>query len=118
MDDFATLYDTGWSEWLQFPNPEKKEYLYAPFGPGVYQLRNRKTGQYVLFGTGGNLAFRMSSLLPEPYGQGTRKNIGKRNYVLKNIDDIEYRTIAFASKEMAKSFEDFVKMKESYIFNT
>ena len=32
MDDFATLYDTGWSEWLQFPNPEKKEYLYAPFG--------------------------------------------------------------------------------------
>ena len=118
MDDFATLYNTGWSEWLQFPNPEKKEYLYAPFGAGVYQLRNRKSKEYVLFGTGGNLAYRMSSLLSEPYGQGTRKNTEKRNYVLKNIDDIEYRTIAFASKEMAKSFETFVKMKESYIFNT
>ena len=72
----------------------------------------------MLFGTGGNLAYRMSSLLPEPYGQGTRKNTGKRNYVLKNIDDIEYRTIAFASKEMAKSFENFVKIQECYIFNT
>lgn len=118
MDDFATLYDTGWSEWLQFPNPEKKEYLYAPFGPGVYQLRNRKTGQYVLFGTGGNLAYRMSSLLPEPYGEGTRKNSAKRNYVWDNIDDIEYRTIALDSKEMAKSFETFVKRQECYIYNT
>lgn len=118
MEEYVELYETGWSEWGPFPNPEKGEYLYAPFGAGVYQLRNKKEQKYVLFGTGSHLAYRMSSLLPEPYGQGTRKNTGKRNYVLKNIDDIEYRTIAFASKEMAKSFENFVKIKESYIFNT
>ena len=118
MDDFATLYNTGWSEWLQFPNPEKKEYLYAPFGPGVYQLRNRKTGQYVLFGTGGNLAYRMSSLLPEPYGEGTRVNLDKSEYVWDNIDDIEYRTIALDSLEMTKSFERFVKKQKCYILNT
>lgn len=118
MDDFATLYNTGWSEWLQFPNPEKKEYLYAPFGPGVYQLRNRKTGQYVLYGESKNVAFRMSSLLPYPHGAGTRNKSAKRNYVWDNIDYIEYRTIALDSKEMAEDFEDFVEMQERYIYNT
>lgn len=118
MNDFVTLYKIGWSDWKPFPNPKKKEYLYAPFGSGVYQLRNKKTQEYVLFGTGGNIAYRMSSLLPEPYGQGTRKNTEKREHVWNNIDDMEYRTIAFASKKMAKSFENFVKKQEKYLFNT
>ena len=118
MEEYVELYNTGWSDWRPFPNPEKGEYLYAPFGAGVYQLKNKETGQYILFGTGRNLAYRMSSLLPEPYGEGTRNNAGKREYVWEHIDDMEYRTIAFASKEMAKSFESFVKMQECYIFNT
>lgn len=118
MDEYVELYKTGWSEWRTFPNPEKKEYIYAPYGAGVYQLRNRETQEFVLYGTGGNLAYRMSSLLPEPYGQGTRKNRGKREYVWKHIDKMEYRTIAFASKEMAKLFENYVKQQEYYIFNT
>lgn len=118
MEDFSTLYDTGWSEWRLFPNPEEKEYLYAPLGAGVYQLRNKRTGLYVLFGTGGNLAYRMSSLLPKPYGKGTRRNEKKREYVWEHINELEYRTIAFTSEENAKSFESFVKSKEDYIFNT
>lgn len=118
MEDFATLYNTGWSEWRQFPNPEKKEYLYAPFGPGVYQLRNRKTKQFVLFGESGHVAYRMTSLLPKPLGRGSRDNSNKRENVLNNINDIEYRTIALDSKEMAKSFETFVKKQECYIYNT
>lgn len=118
MEEFRTLYDTGWSEWRLFPNPEKGEYLYAPFGAGVYQLRNRRTGQYVLYGRSGNLAFRMSSLLPKPYGEGTRDNVEKREYVWEHIDDIEYRTIAFSSKETAKLFESFVKGREDYLYNT
>ena len=117
MEDFATLYNTGWSEWRPFPNPEKGEYLYAPFGPGVYQLRNRKTGQYVLFGRSKNVAWRMSSLLPKPYGRGTRDNSDKRENVRNNIDDIEYRTIAIDSKKI-KSFETFVKKQERYIYDT
>ena len=30
-----------WSGWLAFPDPEEDGYLFAPFGPGVYELRNR-----------------------------------------------------------------------------
>ena len=118
MKDFEALYKTGWSEWRAFPNPEKKEYLYAPFGPGVYQLRNKKTGVFVLFGTGGHLAQRMTSLLPEPYGKGTRRNTDKRNYVWDNIDDVEYRTIALESDKLVRSFESFVRKQETYIYKT
>lgn len=117
MEENVELYKTGWSDWSPFPNPQKGEYLYAPFGPGVYQLRNRKTDEFVLFGQGDNVAFRMSSLLPEPYGAGFRKNAKKREYVWKYIDDIEYRTIAL-EPEKIKAFEEFIKKKKCHIFNT
>jgi uncharacterized DUF497 family protein len=54
----------------------------APYGAGVYELLNRKTGQYVLRGMGANCAHRMSSILPRPHGQGTHNNSAKRQYVL------------------------------------
>ena len=112
MEEFEILYKKGWSEWRPFPNPMNKEYLVAPFGAGVYQLRNKKVGEFILFGTGGHLAYRMSSLLPKPYGEGTRGNTKKREYVWKHINEVEYRTIAFASKIKAKSYESFVKRQE------
>lgn len=118
MEKFEKLYHTRWSKWRLFPNPEKGEYLYAPFGAGVYQLRNKETGQYVLFGTSVNLSFRMSSLLPKPYGVGKRNNQEKREYVWEHINEVEYRTIAFTSKKIAKSFESFVKGREDYLFKT
>lgn len=104
-----------WSEWKPFPNPNKKGYLCAPFGCGVYQLRNAKTGEYVLFGRSKHVAYRMSSLLPS--GGGGRKNEDKREYVAKHLKDIQYRTIALNSEEEARSFEAFVKNKENYIFS-
>lgn len=60
----------------------------------------------------------MTSLLPEPFGAGTRKNYDKRNYVLNNIQDIEYRTIAFTDSSDAKRFESYIKFAEKYLFNT
>lgn len=108
----------SWSEWQKFPDPRKGEYLSAPFGYGVYQLKNHKTNEFVLFGYGKNCAFRMSSLLPKPYGQGTRKNEVKREYILQNIDDILYRTIAFVSESEAKDYERQVKLEQSYIYKT
>ncbi len=42
MEEFEKLYNTGWSNWKSFPDPRKGEYLYAPLGSGVYQLRNKK----------------------------------------------------------------------------
>lgn len=114
--EFEHLYENNWSEWKRFPNPDKGEYLYAPFGHGVYQLRLISTEEYILFGRGKNVAYRMSSLLPAPKGQGTRNNKGKKSYVLENIENIEYRTIAFKEEISTIAFEDYIKGKETYIF--
>lgn len=112
---FKTLYDNNWSDWRPFPNPEKKGYLYAPYGCGVYQLRNARTGEFVLFGQGKHVANRMSSLLLS--GSGTRNNEEKRNYVTRNLQNIEYRTLPLDSVEETKAFEMFVKYQEKYIFS-
>ena len=108
----------NWSEWKPFPDPRKGEYLHAPYGFGVYQLRNIKTKEFVLFGKSNNLAFKMSCLLPKPLGQGTRKNEDKRTYVLKNLSYIEYRTLAFFKKEHMHECEHFLKEVNNHIFNT
>jgi len=47
----------------------------------------------------------MTSLLPEKLGCGKRNNIGKRTYVLENLGSIEYRTLACASGDEAKTEE-------------
>ena len=108
-----------WSKWMPFPNPRKNGYIYAPFGAGVYELRRKSTGRKVLFGKSGNLAFRMSSLLPKPYGRGTRKNEPKQEYVLKYISDLEYRTVSCRTKEEANAAEKKLKKnRDDYLFKT
>jgi hypothetical protein len=107
-----------WTEWRPFPDPRQCEYLYAPFGPGVYELRNHRTGQHVLFGRGENVAYRMSSLLPSPLGHGTRNNADKRQYVLQHLPDIEYRTMACASRQETLEFEAALKYSQRFIFRT
>ncbi len=108
-----------WSGWTAFPDPRKGGILTAPFGAGCYEVRRRDTGQLVLFGMGGHLASRITSLLPEPLGTGTRNNAAKRAYVLENIDSLEYRTVAFANVADAKRCEQSLKAnKTSYIFGT
>lgn len=108
----------SWSEWAKFPDPRKQDYLYAPYGPGVYELRNSQTGEFVIFGRSKNLAHRMTSLLPKPYGCGNRKNENKRKYLLANIEVIEYRTIACASEADAKRIENQIKREKTYPFPT
>ena len=107
-----------WSSWRAFPDPRMGAYLYAPFGPGVYELRNTQTREPVLLGSSKNLAYRMSSLLPEPHGAGSRKNEKKRKYVLAHLADIEYRTKACGSDALAKQDEKDLRMSNSYIFPT
>lgn len=109
------LYQRGWSKWEKFPDPLKGEYLNAPSGPGVYQLRDKKTGELVLFGRGKNVAARMTSLIPD--GQGTRNNQDKKDYVRLHLDDIEYRTIPFSTENEAIEFETYVRENAEHIFN-
>ena len=56
MEQWKETYNTGWSDWKSFPDPRKGEYINTPLGSGVYQLRNKKTNGYVLFGTSKHLA--------------------------------------------------------------
>ena len=106
------------SRWLPFPDPGKRGYLSAPFGPGVYELRNRKTGESVLFGRSKNVARRMSSLLPKPLGTGTRNNEKKSEYVLNHLADIDYRTKSCTSDTHAVEEERALRQRSCYIFPT
>jgi hypothetical protein len=105
----------GWSKWRLFPDPREHGILVAPFGPGCYQLRDGK--QLILYGRGGHLAQRMTSLLPRPLGCGTRNNEGKRKYVSEHIGTIEYRTLACGSIEEARNEENQLRSHSgNYLF--
>jgi hypothetical protein len=60
----------------------------------------------------------MTSLLPEPYGSGHRSNAGKGAHVLEHLEDIEYRTTAFATNLEAKVCKRELKSNNTYIFPT
>ena len=107
----------GWSDWRSFPDPRNGEILAAPLGAGCYELRHRD-GRLILFGMAGHVAYRMTSLLPEPFGTGHRSNAGKRAYVLEHLQDIEYRTSPFLTSREARDCERELKLGNSYIFST
>jgi len=106
-----------WSEWRLFPDPRKLQLLTAPFGPGCYELRNG--AQLVLYGMGRHVAERMTSLLPAPFGCGTRNNQDKRKYVLDHLGSVEYRTLPCATVEETEQHERELKAnRAAYIFQT
>ncbi len=108
-----------WSEWRSFPDPRHCGLLIAPIGAGCYELRRKDTGKLILFGMSGHVALRMTSLLPKPYGRGTRNNEHKRKYVLAHIEAIEYRTLACPTRQQAKDCERELKQNGSgYEFET
>ena len=76
------------------------------------------SGQLVLFGSSGHVAYRMCSL--HPSGAGTRNNSKKREYVGTHLPQIEYRVIAFASRDEARDFErrELLSRRDQYIFKT
>jgi hypothetical protein len=104
-----------WSIWLSFPDPNNRGMLRAPFGPGCYELR-RRSGHLVLFGRGGHVAARMSSLLVK--GSGTRNNRDKRAFVEKHLSEIEYRTMACGTDKETREVERSLRAQASdYIFS-
>ena len=107
-----------WSEWLPFPDPRNRGILKAPYGPGLYQLKNVDSGEYILFGKGKNLAYRMSSILPAPLGQGTRNNKNKREYVLQNLKYIQYRTLGLSDSSSLKELELELRNCQEYRFKS
>jgi len=105
-----------WSRWRPFPDPRSGGHLSAPFGPGVYELRNRMSGELPLFGKSRNVAKRMSSLLCRPLSSGTRHNSPTREYVLKQLPNIDYRTKGCAKERVAKAAERKLRAANEYRF--
>jgi|TARA_B100001971_G_scaffold194264_1_gene200082 hypothetical protein len=107
-----------WTNWLPFPSPGNIRNIIAPNGPGVYELKNKVTGEYVLVGISVGIRRRMKSLMPAPYGVGRRNNHMKRQYVLDNYQDIIYRTISTADRVEAEEIERSLLYSGKYIYNT
>jgi hypothetical protein len=115
----ATDSVKAWSDWLSFPDPRRCEVLTAPFGAGCYEIKRRDTGKLVLFGMSDHVAARMTSLLPKPYGTGTRNNLQKREYILAHLGELEYRTLACPTRRQAQECERKLKeSKSKYEFQT
>jgi len=108
----------AWLEWLPMPSPENCRKILGPSGPGVYQIRNIKTNQFIQFGESVRCTERMNSLFPAPYGKGTRNNKEKRDYILQNWKDLEYRTCSTETKEEAFKIDRQLKALNNHLFNT
>jgi len=109
----------AFSDWRMFPDPRKCAYIWAPIGPGCYQLRLTETKQLVLFGRSANVSARLASLLPPPFGQGTRRNTEKRQFVFDHLGSIEYRTIACTGRQDAARIEvALAANSDTYVFKT
>ena len=111
------IEDLNWTEWKSFPDPQKGENLTAPFGYGIYQLKNRRTKEFVIFGKGNNCAHRMSSLLPRPIGASGRNAEDKKENVQENLPDIDYRTVFFLDEAEMQKMEKLIKALNIHKFN-
>ncbi len=106
-----------WTPFTLFPSPHECGYLHAPICAGVYELKNIKTNELVYVGEGASVAYRMSSLLPEDHGAGTRNNSKLRQYIFENVSVIHYRTLACSDKATAKKIQDLMINNNDYLYN-
>lgn len=118
INDALKKLERMWSDWQPIPPPETCRKIDAPKGSGVYQIRNKKNDKLILFGIGKECQKRMKSLYPSPHGTGTRNNVDKREYVLKNWKNLEYRTMETNNRDEAEVVEKMLKAKNNHYFNT
>ena len=107
-----------WTNWKPMPAPDNCRKIEAPEKAGVYQIRNKKTNQFIQFGIGGECQKRMKTLYPQPHGTAGRNNQDKRNYILENWENLEYRTLVTDTRDEAKQIEDGIKAQSNHLFNT
>lgn len=108
----------AWTPWTKMPKPENCRFIRGPKGPGLYQIKNVETNQFIQFGIGLRCEERMQSLYPVPYGTSGRDNLSKRNYILNNYIHLEYRTVATTTKLAARCLENHLKSLKIHLFNT
>lgn len=112
------MEELDWSNWITMPSPENCRQIDGPKRPGVHQIKNWKTNEFIQFGESIKCRNRMKSFFPKPFGTGTRNNENKRIYVLKNWQNLKYRTIESNSKEEAVKIDRFLKSLKIHKFKT
>ena len=91
-----------WSSWKRFPDVESGGHVEAPIGPGVYEVRHTHTGRVVAFGPAGNVAQALSELKVNG-GVGAFARLFRKQPLVSQVSDLEYRTCAAASRAEAKT---------------
>ena len=106
-----------WTNLTPFPDPRKGEFITAPLGAGIYELYDHAARRWVLVGYSKNVAYRMTSLLPKPFGAGHRSNKAKQDYIYKNLSSISYRTKACHNgNEARKEEQKLLASGRRYVF--
>jgi len=91
----------AWSTWKRFPNARSGDSVEAPIGPGVYEVRHAETGELIAFGHAGNVASAIADLRVDNGGGWSR--LFRRESLSSQVDELEYRTCAAASRAAAKT---------------
>ena len=105
-----------WDKWRPFPTLANGGFGTVPIGSGVYWLRNLTTDEEVFIGASDHVAqFMPTMLMRSPGGRGTRHEPLKE-YVTKNIANIDYRTAPCATKKQALALEVRLRAENTCLF--
>ena len=89
----------NWTSWKRLPNAERGEYVEAPIGPGIYEVRNMATGDLAAFDASSNVAHALAALR-KPQSTWSKLFGGDRQPA--RGPELEYRTCAAASVNEAR----------------
>ena len=88
-----------WSQWKNFPANDRGELLNAPVGPGLYELRQRHTGELLGFGHSANVAAALTAhFTPSLWSRLLQKKAPQ-------LHNVEYRTMSASSLRHARDQE-------------
>lgn len=101
-----------WTEWKQFPRPDRGELVEAPIGPGIYEVRELASGALFTFGAADSVATALAALANPPRSFASWFRVGAP--VRRPL--LEYRTCATSTRAEAKiAAADMVNRRETWL---
>ncbi|MBY0381848.1 MAG: hypothetical protein K2W78_08030 [Xanthobacteraceae bacterium] len=103
---------TTWGEWKRYPKAALGQTLEAPIGPGIYEVRDAKTGALFAFGAVDNVAEALARVgVPS---RSLKSWFARASQA--DLPDLEYRTCATHTKAAAKIAADrMIGRREAYL---